>query len=212
MKPQRKPYRNIKNSRASMLVLSGLVLLSFLFPPAWLAVFSYAIYLYKSKEARRDRVLLSIISGMIQSREDQRVIKFMHYDTAKKFAAAHGAQMSLYKDDPEDDTLIFDFTFNSKQYSICLQRWQQDDVLISVGPTLSAADTIAHAFGEDSEITKLIRKQEKSQSQQAQLAPSSVNNKNSESGEASQTEIAELARVVDGLNTTFDKHTEKIKW
>lgn len=194
-----------------MLILAALVLLSLLFPPAWLAVVVYVIYFYKTKDVRRDRTLLSVISSMIQSREGQRVIKFMHYDTAKRFAAAHGAQTSPYKDDPEDDTLLFDLTFDSKQYRICLQRWQIDDVLISVELTQSAAETIARAFGEDSDITKLIRKKEKNLPQQAKPAPSSVN-KSLDTGEADQAEIAKLALVVDSLNTTFDKHTEKIKW
>lgn len=194
-----------------MLILAGLVLLSFLFPPAWLAVFGYGIYLYKTKDVRRDRVLLSIISSMIQSRERQRVIKFMRYDTAKRFAAARGAQMSPYKDDPEDDTLLFELTFDSRQYRICLQRWERDDVLLSVDLAQSAENTITRAFGEDSDVTKLIRKQEDNQSQRAQPAPSSVHN-NLEAGEAVRSEIAELTRVVDGLNTAFDKHTEKIKW
>jgi hypothetical protein len=111
------------------------VIVSIFFPPAWFALLAYIAYLLITKQTRRDRVILQEIRNSIATGNGEAVtVKHLYYEAAKSFAAEHGASMSPYKNDPEDDCLVFDLAIDGNKYGICVQRWLDGGTLLTVNP------------------------------------------------------------------------------
>lgn len=118
-----------------MIVVFILAGISIFFPPAWFALGTYIFYLVMTKKRRRNRVIVTAIRRLLYSGNDNVTLNYLYYDVAKKFAFEHGATLSPYKDDPADDTLVFDLVIDRKKHSICFQRWLQDGTLVSIEAT-----------------------------------------------------------------------------
>lgn len=117
-----------------MLVVIVLVVVSLFFPPAWLVLLAYIAYLVVTKKARRNGIIMHEIRKSIAQGRGETIIKALYYQAAKSFAAEHGASMSPYKNDPEDDCLIVDLTVDGSEYNICFQRWDEGGTLLTVSP------------------------------------------------------------------------------
>lgn len=139
-----------------MFVLIALVVVSIIFPPAWLAVIGYVIYLVATKKKRRDNVLSFEIQKLVATGREEVVLKHIYYEAAKSFAADHGASMSRYKNDPEDDCLLFNMFVGDSEYSVCVQRWMKDETKLTVKPKAKARQDFINALGKDSEVAKIL--------------------------------------------------------
>ncbi|MEG1136882.1 hypothetical protein [Comamonas sp. HJ-2] len=113
----------------------ALLILALFFPPAWLALIAYIAYLVLTKKSRRNRIIIYEIRRLIMESKEQAIIESLYYEAAKSFAADHGAQMSPYKNDPEDDCLLVDLTVDGRDYRVCFQRWELGGTLLSVSPS-----------------------------------------------------------------------------
>ncbi|MCU7994325.1 hypothetical protein L5L55_06060 [Shewanella glacialipiscicola] len=110
------PLRGCKSARVpdvtrkikgiTMLVIIALIIISIFFPPAWLALAAYIVYLVLTKKQRRNRVIMFEIQKLIVTGQEEAILKHLYYDATKSFAAEHGASMSPYKNDPADDCLM----------------------------------------------------------------------------------------------------------
>jgi hypothetical protein len=132
-----------------MLLTVVLIVISIFFPPAWFSVIAYVLYLVLTKKKRRDKVLMRAIRKLINAGEEQAILKHVYYSAAKSFAADHGASMSPYKNDSEDDCLIFDINMNGNSYSVCVQRWMKDETMLTVKTDADARDDFANLVGPD---------------------------------------------------------------
>jgi hypothetical protein len=141
-----------------MLVVIALIIISIFFPPAWFALAAYIVYLVLTKRKRRNRVILFEIQKLIATGQEELILKHLYYDAAKSFATEHGASMSPYKNDPEDDCLIFDMSIGGEAYSICVQRWMKDETMLTVKTKSKAKDDLVNSLGKDSFLAKMLNK------------------------------------------------------
>lgn len=88
-----------------MLPIIILLVLGFFFPPAWLGLAGYVIYLAATKEKRRDKVICSHMAQMLAHGVDSMDVPNLYYDAAFSFAKAHGAQF----EDWERPDIVFVF-------------------------------------------------------------------------------------------------------
>jgi len=88
--------------------------------------------LFGEKKERRNKAVMIEIHNLIASQQNDTILKHLYYEAAKSFAKEHGALMSPYENDPEDDTLIIDLDINGVKYTICFQRWMKDETMLSV--------------------------------------------------------------------------------
>ncbi|EJM64505.1 hypothetical protein [Pseudomonas sp. GM55] len=142
-----------------MTVIAFLIFASVFFPPAWLAVLGYIVYLLTTKKSRRNKIIFHEIHKSIAQNREQVVLKHLYYGSAKSFAADHGASMSRYKNDPEDDTLSVKLNINDENYRITFQRWLKDSTLLTVETEAKSRDALINALGKDSVLGKLFSQQ-----------------------------------------------------
>lgn len=141
-----------------MLIVIALIIISIFFPPAWFALAAYIVYLVMTKKQRRNRVIMFEIQKLIATGQEDAVLKHLYYESAKSFAADHGASMSPYKNDPQDDCLIFDMRIRGEVYSICVQRWMKDETLLTVKTKSKAKDDLLNSLGKDSFLAEMLNK------------------------------------------------------
>ncbi len=115
-----------------MLIVIGLVIISLFFPPAWFALVAYIVYLVLTKKKRRNRVITYEIQKLIATGQEEAILKHVYYAAAKSFAAEHGATMSPYKNDQEDDCLFFEMVIGGQEYKVMVQRWMEDETRLTV--------------------------------------------------------------------------------
>ncbi|MBU3916340.1 hypothetical protein KKA14_12470 [bacterium] len=141
-----------------MLVIITLIIISIFFPPAWFALAAYIGYLVLTKKQRRDRLIMFEIQKLIATGQEETILKHLYYDAAKSFAAEHGASMSPYKNDPEDDCLIIDMVIGGKEYSVCVQRWMKDETMLTVKTKSKSREDIVDSIGKDSFLAEILNK------------------------------------------------------
>jgi len=115
-----------------MFVVIALVIISLFFPPAWFVLVAYIVYLVLTKKKRRNRVIIYEIQKLIATGQEEVILKHVYYAAAKSFAAEHGASMSPYKNDPEDDCLIFQMVIGGQEYQVMVQLWMDDETRLTV--------------------------------------------------------------------------------
>lgn len=131
-----------------------LVIISIFFPPAWFALAAYIVYLVLTKKKRRNGVITHEIQKLIATGQEESILKHVNYAAAKSFAAEHGASMSPYKNDPEDDCLIFEMVIGGKEYEVVVQRWMDDETMLTMKVKkmkdypVDASDRVAALFAD----------------------------------------------------------------
>ncbi|WP_317933568.1 hypothetical protein [Halioxenophilus sp. WMMB6] len=141
-----------------MLVIIALIIISIFFPPGWFALAAYVVYLVLTKKKRRNRVIMFEVRRLIATGQEETILKHLYYEAAKSFAAEHGASMSPYKNDPEDDCLIFDMAIGGKEYSVCVQRWMKDETMLTVKTKGKAKEDLINSLGKDSFLAEMLNK------------------------------------------------------
>jgi hypothetical protein len=116
--------------------------------------------LFFGSKKKDDETLQRAIQELVRTGEAQKILSNVRFADAQRYAAERGATMSPYKNDPENDCLLFDANVGGSAYRVCFQRWLTNDVLVSVETARSASDVMAQAFGEGSGITQLFREEE----------------------------------------------------
>jgi len=80
-----------------MLPIIILLVLGFFFPPAWLGLAGYVIYLAVTKEKRRDKVIYSHMAQMLAHGVDSMDVPSLYFEAAFNFAKAHGAMFEEWE-------------------------------------------------------------------------------------------------------------------
>jgi hypothetical protein len=147
-----------------MFVSIALVIISIFFPPAWFVLAAYIVYLVLTKKKRRNRVITYEIQKLIATGQEEAILKHVYYAAAKSFAAEHGASMSPYKNDQEDDCLIFEMVVGGKKYEVMVQRWMVDETMLTVNvkktkeyPINASADDQVKAMFAEMEAMRSAR-------------------------------------------------------
>jgi hypothetical protein len=134
---------------STVLIVIVLMLISIVFPPAWLALAAYVVYLLLTKKERRSRVIMYEIRKLIATGREEVILKHVYYEAAKGFAAEHGASMSSYRNDPEDDCLMFNLIVDGSEYHVCVQRWMKDETMLTVRTKERAREYLFGHLGKD---------------------------------------------------------------
>ncbi len=135
-----------------MLTIIVLVVISFFFPPFWFVTVGYIIYLVMTKDKRRDKIIMSEILKSIALKREEVECDFLYFDSAKNFAVQHGATLSKFKNDPEDDTLIIELEIGYEDYQITFQRFGKDGTLLTVLTTKEANRKLKRILGSNHPI------------------------------------------------------------
>jgi len=98
------------------------------------------------------------IRKLIATGQDQTILKNVYYDAAKSFAAEHGAEMSPYQNDPEDNCLFVELAIDGTMYSVSVQRWMSDETMLTVQTEQESREALIDTLGKDHFLSKLLNK------------------------------------------------------
>lgn len=74
-----------------ILILIVLFILGFFFPPAWLVLAGYAIYLFASRKSRRDDAVEERVKKMVSVGQTYAEFSDLYFEAARSYAIAKGA-------------------------------------------------------------------------------------------------------------------------
>lgn len=73
-----------------ILIFIALLVVSIFFPPAWLALAGYAIYVFSSRKSRRDEAVESRVKKLIAAGRGYSTFSDLYFDAARKYAEDKG--------------------------------------------------------------------------------------------------------------------------
>ncbi|EKT4440585.1 TPA: tetratricopeptide repeat protein [Stenotrophomonas maltophilia] len=71
-----------------------LLVLGFFFPPLWLVLIGYLIYIYASRHTRKERAVEGRIRAMIAAKKDVATFSELYYEAARSYAISKGCTVS----------------------------------------------------------------------------------------------------------------------
>ena len=77
-----------------ILIILGLLLLGCFFPPLWLLLIGYLIYIYASRHTRKERAVEGRIRRMVAARRDMATFSELYYEAARSYAISKGCTYS----------------------------------------------------------------------------------------------------------------------
>jgi hypothetical protein len=75
-----------------VLLIVALIVIGFVFPPAWLALVGLGIYLVASRKSRRSDAIESRVKKMVSAGKDYAVFADLYFEAARSYAIAKGAK------------------------------------------------------------------------------------------------------------------------
>ena len=75
-------------------IFISLAVAGFFFPPTWLVLVGYAIYVYASRESRRNRAIETRVQRMVLAGQDFAVFNELYFEAAPSYAIAKGSTVS----------------------------------------------------------------------------------------------------------------------
>ncbi|WP_336324785.1 tetratricopeptide repeat protein [Stenotrophomonas muris] len=73
-----------------ILGILALLVLGFFFPPLWLVLIGYLIYIYASRHTRKERAVEGRIRAMIAAKKDMATFSELYYEAARSYAVSKG--------------------------------------------------------------------------------------------------------------------------
>ncbi|MEG8222174.1 hypothetical protein OSJ57_16315 [Sphingomonas sp. HH69] len=90
----------------------------FAWPPLWLALLGYIIYIWKTSKQRRSDTIQNHLEKMIQGRRMQADVRNLYFEAAQAFAEERGGRVF-----PEDrDTISCTVVISGQPYSLTFIR------------------------------------------------------------------------------------------
>jgi len=144
-----------------IVIILVLLLLGFLFPPLWLVLIGYLIYIYASRHTRKERAVEDRMRRMIIAGRNMATFSELYYEAARSYAISKGCTVSDHESasaavmlDGKAYNAIFlrerdgGTTITVQDHAV-VQKWMQDDVDIVIArgrsgtqePDFSAMDT-----------------------------------------------------------------------
>lgn len=97
-------------------ILLILFVAGFFFPPVWLALAGYAIYIFASRKSRRDNAVEERVKKIVMAKRECAVFGDLHFEAARSYAIAKGAQS------PEKDAASATVIVDGRSYSVTFIR------------------------------------------------------------------------------------------
>ncbi|MFD3191763.1 hypothetical protein ACFMPD_16045 [Sedimentitalea sp. HM32M-2] len=111
-----------------LLAALGLIVVGFIFPPAWLLVIGGLIYFVASHKSRRDKAVESRVKRMVSKGLDQALSSDLFFEAARSYAVSKGARA------PEKDAASTHMLVDGEMYFVVFARAAQGGTMISVRP------------------------------------------------------------------------------
>lgn len=83
------------------IICIALFLAGFIFPPLWLGLIGYLVYLWKTGKQRRSDTIQTHLEKMVDGRQMQANVQNLYFEAAQAFAKDHGGRIF-----PEDQDII----------------------------------------------------------------------------------------------------------
>jgi hypothetical protein len=84
-----------------VLIIIALAIVGFFFPPAWLALLGYGIYIFASRTSRRNNAVESCVKKMVSTGNNSASFSDLYFEAARsldlsRFNAAPSSHLSSY--------------------------------------------------------------------------------------------------------------------
>ncbi|WP_428414559.1 hypothetical protein [Pararhizobium sp.] len=100
------------------IICIALFLGGFFFPPLWLGLIGYIIYLWKTGKQRRSDIVQNHLEKMVESRKKKATVQNLYFEAAQAFAEDHGGHIF-----PEDqDTISCTVVIGGKPHTVSFMR------------------------------------------------------------------------------------------
>lgn len=113
-----------------MLVALILLIVGFFFPPAWLGLVGYVIYLFSTGSTRRAKEIERRVASMVAARRDYAVFPELYFAAAWRYAKERGAAGGSMPN--EDDDISTTMTVDGRSYSVIFMKERDGGTAISV--------------------------------------------------------------------------------
>lgn len=99
-----------------ILICLVLVIAGFFFPPAWLALTGYAIYILASRKSRRNDAVEDRVRKMISAGKKYTTFGDLYFEAARSYAIAKGANA------PDKDAASTKMIVNGRTYFVVFMK------------------------------------------------------------------------------------------
>lgn len=131
-------------------IIVALFVLGFFFPPAWLALIGYVIYIFASRKSRRDEAVEGRIKAMVSSGKERATFNDLYFEGARSFAVARGAKAS------EHDAASTHVLINGQRYFVTFLRTNRGGTDISLDSPSSVEKMVTAHLPADTSQGELI--------------------------------------------------------
>ena len=140
-----------------VLLIVALILIGFVFPPAWLALIGLGIYLVASRKSRRSDAIESRVKKMVLAGKDYAVFADLYFEAARSYAVEKGAKAA------DENAASAHIVVDGRTYFVVFSRAASGGTIFGV----EEADSVRQRIFDD-----VMEK-----SQKPAPAPASRNNK-----------------------------------
>lgn len=109
-----------------VLLIIALIIIGFMFPPAWLALIGLGIYLVASRKSRRSDAVENRVKKMVSAGKDYAVFADLYFEAARSYAVEKGAKA------PEQNVASAHIVVDGRTYFVVFTRAASGGTAIGV--------------------------------------------------------------------------------
>lgn len=117
-----------------VIIIIALAVVGFAFPPAWLALLGYGIYIFASRTSRRNDAVESRVKKMVAAGRGSASFSDLYFEAARSYAIEKGAKA------PEPNAASAHILVDGRKYFVVFSRAASGGTMISV----EDADVVKH--------------------------------------------------------------------
>jgi len=109
-----------------VIIIIALVIAGFAFPPAWLALLGYGIYIFASRTSRRNDAVESRVKKMVSAGKGSASFSDLYFEAARSYAIEKGAKA------PEPNAASAHILVDGRKYFVVFSKAASGGTMISV--------------------------------------------------------------------------------
>ena len=109
-----------------VIIIIALAIVGFFFPPAWLALLGYGIYIFASRTSRRNDAVESRVKKMVSAGKGSAAFSDLYFEAARSYAIEKGAKA------PEPNAASAHILVDGRNYFVVFSRATSGGTMISV--------------------------------------------------------------------------------
>ena len=107
-----------ENCSQMIIIIIALTIVGFVFPPAWLALLGYGIYIFASRISRRDDAVESRVKKMVSAGRGSASFSDLYFEAARSYAIEKGAKA------PEPNAASANILVDGRKYFVVFLELQ----------------------------------------------------------------------------------------